>query len=57
MTRAFVVDKNNHCVIIGVGRFRILGGGGGGVGGGGQRFRIWAWGQGGGANSQQAHDV
>ena len=34
-------------LVIGVRRFRILGGGGGGGGGGGQ----------GGPNSQQAHDV
>ena len=41
--------------IIGVGRFRILGGGGGG-GGGGQGLEYWG-GAKGGPNSQQAHDV
>ena len=41
---------NDSDILIGVGRFRILGGGGGGP-----RFRILG-GQGG-PNSQQAHDV
>ena len=41
-------------MIIGVGRFRILGGGGGG---GGQDLEYWRGGGQGGPNSQQAHDV
>ena len=43
---------NDSDILIGVGRFRILGGGGGG---GGPRFRILG-GQGG-PNSQQTQDV
>ena len=38
--------------LIGVGRFRIMGGGGGGQG-----LEYWRGQGGGGANSQQAHDV
>ena len=39
-------DTSLHCLLIGVGRFRLLGGQG-----------IKYWGAKGGPNSQQAHDV